>query len=144
MQGTQFACREIFAFGIKNHGLWIQDCLRFPCVGRRKTLDRHVVPLAVKTVREESVNSNTDILFPLKKLNKNMEYLKLLNAVYRSFLWLVDQISRLGVFIYTAIHITPPEICLIPSYLSNFHEGMLRRFFFKIIFLIGFNPPAKS
>ena len=42
------------------------------------------------------------------------------------------------------IHITPPEICQIPSYLSNFHEGMLRRFFLKILFLIGFNPPAKS
>lgn len=130
MQGTQFACREIFACGIKNHGLWIEDCLRFPCVGRRKTLDRHVVPLAVKTVREESVNSNTDILFPLKKLNKNMEYLKIIECRLSLFFVLVDQISRLGVFIYTAIHITPPEICLFPLYLSNFHEGMLRRFFF--------------
>ena len=104
MQGTQFVCREIFACGIKNHGLWIQDCLRFPCVGRRKTLDRHVVPLAVKTVREESVNSNTDILFPLKKFNKNREFLKIIECVCRSFLWLADQISRLGVFIYTYWH----------------------------------------
>lgn len=141
MQGTQFACREIFACGIKNHGLWIEDCLRFPCVGRRKTLDRHVVPLAVKTVREESVNSNTDILFPLKKLNKNMEYLKIIER--RLSLFFVTCRSDLSAgSVY--IHITPPEICLIPSYLSNFHEGMLRRFFFKIIFLIGFNPPAKS
>ena len=34
----------------------------------------------MKTVREESVNSNTDILFPLKKLNKNMEYLKIIEC----------------------------------------------------------------
>lgn len=111
MQGTQFACREIFAFGIKNHGLWIQDCLRFPCVGRRKTLDRHVVPLAVKTVREESVNSNTDILFPLKKLNKNMEYLKIIER--RLSLFFVTcrlDLSAGSVYIHSYTHNTARDL----------------------------------
>lgn len=143
MPGTQFACREIFAYGIKNHGLWIQNCLGFPYVGRRKTLNRHVVPLAVKTVREESVNSNTDILFPLKKLNKNMKYLKIIECpLSLFFVTCRSDLSARSVY----IHITPPEICQIPSHLSNFHEGkcMLRRFFKKILFLINFNPPANS
>ena len=134
MQGTQFACREIFACGIKNHGLWIEDCLRFPCVGRRKTLDRHVVPLAVKTVREESVNSNTDILFPLKKLNKNMEYLKIIECrLSLFFVTCRSDLSAGSVYIHSYTHNTTRDLphSLVPLQLPWRH---VEAFFFKKLF----------
>ena len=92
-------------------GFGLKTVFDSPCVGRRKTLDRHVVPLAVKTVREESVNSNTDILFPLKKLNKNMEYLKIIECrLSLFFVTCRSDLSAGSVYIHSYTHNTTRDL----------------------------------
>ena len=73
-----------------------------------------------------------------------MEYLKIIECrLSLFFVTCRSDLSAGSVYIHSYTHNTTRDLPH-PLYLSNFHEGMLRRFFLKIIFLIGFNPPAKS
>ena len=126
-----------YSFKIANL-LWHKLKLIFCC-------QSYDVIFAPKTVKIKNLKTydcwEYKVLLPCKVLAQTVKNWKSRLKMF-TFWW---QLTRRGLSLFFVtcrsdlsarsvyIHITPPEICQIPSHLSNFHEGkcMLRRFFKK-------------